>query len=319
MTLLTGPRYEGHAEAWSLVNRRALNPPLLVSPLLQQQFPTETAAAKTVAQQIVLGAQANDDARKRFAGRYLLNTLANLPTIATEGDASPLENLFAGVPGIVIGAGPSLHRRLAAIHHVKDRSLLIAAATAVRPLLAAGIRPHLVVSVDPSEVNARHLNNLPDTRGMWLVTEGSLDPRVFQPFQGRTFMFTVSGHDPWPWLAEQGVARGGLQAWGSVLTTAFDLARRLGCDPTVFAGADLAYTNGLHYCRHTVFDEDWRHLTTYAHRTADLAAHLATRPHLARPDVDGADVIATLLFPPLSWLACLAGDGREPSARHQHD
>lgn len=307
LRVLQGPLYEGHAEAWSLLDRRALNPPMLVSPVLQQQFPVETATAKKVAQQIVLGAQANDNARQRFAGRYLLNTLANLPTIAIEGDVSTLDHVCAGLPAIVIGAGPSLDRNLTALRGLEDRSVLIAVDTAVRPLLAAGIRPTFIVSVDPSDVNARHLRDLPDTKGMWLAAEASLNPRVFPQFTGRTFTLKVSGHQPWPWLEGHGITRGALQTWGSVLTTAFDLARRLGCDPIVFAGADLSYSDGRQYCHNTVYDEDWGHLKTDDDRQADLAAHLATRAHLSSPDLDGHDVITTPDFIQFrDWLVAQA-------------
>jgi len=72
----------------------------------------------------------------------------------------------------------------------------VAVDTAVRPLLAAGIRPHLVVAVDPQEVNARHLCVLPDTEGMWLVAESSIRPETFDQFCGRCFIFRVSDHQP---------------------------------------------------------------------------------------------------------------------------
>ena len=296
LTVLVGPVYEGRTQAWKLVGRRALNPPMIVSPRLQLQLPAETKAAKAIAQQVVLGAQSNEQARQRFSGRYLVNTLTNLATIAAEADASALDGRFQGVPALVVGAGPSLDNNLAALRKVSDRALLIAVDTAVRPLHAAGIRPHLVVSVDPAEANARHLQGLPDPQGLWLVAEGSLTPDVFPQFEGRTFIFKVSGHEPWPWLAEQGAGRGTLRAWGSVLTTAFDLALRAGCDPIVFAGADLAYTDGLQYCRNTVYEEAWRHFPTNAERAAVFATYVKERPHVAHRDVTGRDVVTVPHF-----------------------
>src|SRR5439155_23928291 len=140
----------------------------------------------------------------------------------------------------------------------------------VRPLLAAGIPPHVAVAVDPSDLNAQHLRDLPDTRGVWLVAEASVDPTVFPQFARRTFTFRVSNHHPWPWLDEHGLGRGQLQAWGSVLTTAFDLACKAGCNPIVFAGADLAYTGGLLYCRNTVYEPEWSHLATDAERAREF-------------------------------------------------
>ena len=290
LTVLVGPDYKGCADAWRLIARDALQPPMIVDPELLEKFPSQTEGAKAVARQIVRGARANEEARQRFAGRYLLNTLTNLPVIASEADASALRDAFTDVPAIVVGAGPSLDANLSALRDLQNRALLIAVDTALRPLLTAGIRPHLVVSVDPSETNARHLNDLPDVRGLWLVAEGSLTPSVFAQFAGRTFIYKVSNHDPWPWLAAQGADRATLQTWGSVLTTAFDLARSAGCNPIVFAGSDLAYTDGLQYCRNTVYEPDWSPFPTNADRAAEFAKYLATNPHLTQLDLDGREV-----------------------------
>jgi hypothetical protein len=183
----------------------------------------------------------------------------------------------------------------------------VAVDTAVRPLLAAGIRAHLVVSVDPSEANARHLNELPDARELWFVGEGSLTPSVFPQFKGRTFLYKVSHHEPWPWLAERGADRVKLQTWGSVLTTAFDVAVRSGCDPIVFAGADLAYTDGLQYCRNTVYEPDWSPFPTNAERAAEFAKYLHTRPHITHADVRGGETITTPHFIQFrDWLVAQA-------------
>ena len=290
LTLLVGPDYAGYADAWRLITRDALQPPMLVDPELMEKFPVQTEGAKAIAKQILRGARANENARRRFSGNYLLNTLANLPVIAAEGDAAVLSDLFTDIPAIVFGAGPSLDDNLPVLQDMQDRAVLIAVDTAVRPLLAAGIRPHLVVSVDPSDENARHLNDLPDVRGLWLVGEASLTPGVFPQFSGRTFIYKVSNHEPWPWLAEHGADRTKLQTWGSVLTTAFDVARKAGCNPIVFAGADLAYTDGLQYCRNTVYEPDWSAFPTNAERAIEFKRHLATRPHVSHPDIRGHEV-----------------------------
>ena len=308
LTVLTAPDYEGFQDAWRLIARDALQPPMLVDPELMLKHPAQTEGAKAVAKHIVRGARANEEARKRLAGQYLLNTLRNLPAIASEGNAAALARLFSGIPAIVVGAGPSLDANLAALRDLRDCALVIAVDTAVRPLLAAGIRPHLVVSVDPSEANGRHLNDLPDARDLWLVAEGSLTPSVFPQFKGRTFIYKVSNHEPWPWLAEHGADCVKLRTWGSVLTTAFDVAGRSGCNPIVFAGADLAYTDGLQYCRNTVYEPDWRAFPTNAERAAEFAKYLQIRPHVTHRDIRGGATITTPHFIQFrDWIVAHAG------------
>ena len=50
---------------------------------------------------------------------------------------------------MIVGAGPSLDDSLAALARSRDRAVVLAADTALRPLLAAGIRPDIVAAVDP--------------------------------------------------------------------------------------------------------------------------------------------------------------------------
>ena len=309
LALLVGPKFPDATEAWRLFGRDAATPPVLVSPLAEQAFPTETAEARATVARIVSGVKANAVARRKFAGRYLLNTLHNLPSVAEEGDASALFNLFPHTPAIIVAAGPSLDVNLPGIRAMQGRALIIAVDTAMRPLLAAGIQPHITVGVDPSDLNAKHLTGLPlsDTA---LVAEGSLDPSVIPEFRGRTFTFRVSDHHPWPWLRSQGLERGGLQAWGSVLTTAFDVAIKAGCNPLVFAGADLAYTRGLQYCRNTVYEPHWQHLVTDEERAAAFRNYyLPQKPHLLQPDLHNQPTITTRDFMQFrDWIVARASN-----------
>ena len=294
LTVLAGPDYPGASNAFRLVAPGVL-PTVITDPQLARAFKTEAAAARTLAARIIVGARANEEARRRFAGPYLLNTLENIPEICAEGDVSALTGLLPGRPGIVIAAGPSLDRALDDLRRLQDRAVLISVDTALRPLLCAGIRPHVVVAVDPQEANARHLAGIPDADGVFFVAEGSLDKTAFPPFVGRTFFFSVSPHHPWNWLAGLGVHRGSLKAWGSVLTTAFDLTCLLGCDPVVFVGADLAFSDGRSYCRNTIYDKPGTAAVSGAPETADLAERPGA-PALPEADVRGRRVQSAARF-----------------------
>jgi hypothetical protein len=256
LTLLVGPDYAGAGDSGRLLEEKAAAAATIVEhPVLAREFPAEFARARATVDHVVQGARLNAEARRQFAGRYLLNTLRNLPALFAEGDAESLRDTFAGVPALLVAAGPSLDGSLARLRELQDRALIIAVDTTLRPLRSAGIRPHIVVAVDPSDLNARHLLGLEETDGSWLVTEGSIDPQVPPQFAERIFSFKVSDHQPWPWLRGHGFDRGTLRAWGSVLTTAFDLAIHAGCEPIAFVGADLSYPEGVHYCRGTMNED----------------------------------------------------------------
>ncbi|MGE3839993.1 MAG: motility associated factor glycosyltransferase family protein [Vicinamibacterales bacterium] len=255
---LIGPDYAGASDAArQLPASRPSDYRVLVHPGLAEDANVDAVAAARTLKRILSGAKLNAEARRAFAPRYLQNTLANIDRIVDQGDVAALTGAADQTPAILVAAGPSLDAQLEALRELQDRAVIIAVDTAFRPLRAAGISPHFVVALDPSEANARHLLGTSPTQGTCLVAEGSVDPRVCRAFDD-VFFFQVSNHEPWPWLSRYGVACGRLSAWGSVLTTAVDLARRLGCDPLVFAGADLAFTDERPYCRGTVYEEGWR-------------------------------------------------------------
>lgn len=257
LTLLLGPDYAGVADAWRALDAGAPEPPVIVNPVLARERTHETARALEVARRIVFDARANAEARRRLGSTYLLNTLRNLGAIVGEADVRVLTGRFPNVPAILVGAGPSLDRNVESLRKVGDRALVIAADTALRPLGAHSLVPQIVVTADPTEENARHLilaePGSPQRRP-WLVAEGSVASSSFQISRGKAFTFRIADHEPWPWLRSLGVDCGELRIWGSVLTAAFDLAVKAGCNPIVFTGADLAYTDGRPYCRSTSFE-----------------------------------------------------------------
>ncbi|MCC6163984.1 MAG: DUF115 domain-containing protein [Acidobacteria bacterium] len=259
LVYLADPDYAGADQAWRIFPPGMTVPVVLLHP---DATPTEgLARAAQRLKQIVFGVTANADARRRFAPRYLVNAIRNLPAIVAGSDVRHLTDAYRGMPAIVAGAGPSLDAAIRTLRTMPNRGVLIASDTALRPLLAAGIAPTLAVALDPSTENARHLLTLPECRDTWLVSEAALDRDATSVFDGRTFWFRASNHHPGPWLRELGVDMEQLEVWGSVLTGAFQVACLAGCDPIVFVGADLSFTDDRPYARGTTHELAWAEAT----------------------------------------------------------
>jgi hypothetical protein len=283
---LWAPAFAGASEAWRIIEGE--DQPLILShPVLTRERPEAALEAVGVVRRAANDWKANKEARDRFAGRYLFNTLRNLPLFETAGDVSAMTGACRGVPAIIAAAGPSLNRNLdelSALGPLRERAVVLCVDTALRPCLAAGIEPHFAVAVDPAEANARHLIDPGACANTWLVAEPSVEPAAFEAFQDRTLLFRVAEHHPWPWLRSQGIERGKLRVWGSVLTAAVDFALKLGCDPIVLIGADLAYTDGQPYCRGTAYEADWDYAMARGHSLEEV-----WRPWLKEPGFEAAD------------------------------
>lgn len=258
LMVVTVPAGDAAPHIWKFFQQtRHAVPPMLVHPVIGRERSAAAVEAGTLVAKAVQGARANAAARRRFEAPYLLNTIANLHHVVRARRLDACAALARGRPVVLAGAGPSLNRNIDDLRPYRDRVVLVATDTALKPLEDAGLAPDFVVAVDPGEMNARHLACAQPGSRTTLVAEASVHPSAFVPFGDRVVTFRVADHAPWPWLRSRGIDPGCLRAWGSVLTTAFDFALLLGGDPIVFIGADLAYTGGQPYCRGTVFEDDW--------------------------------------------------------------
>ena len=313
LALLIGPEYRGASSGWSVIDGQDTDPIVLINPVIEREWNESVVAARAVAARIVFDAQANAEARRCFEGRYVMQTLRNLPTIAQSPDVGCLFGRFTGVPAVMVGAGPSLDRVLPSLAAARPAALIVAVDTALRPLLEHGIAPDLVMTVDPSELNARHLTDLPLTPETWLVAEPSVHPSALEHFAGRTFTFKVGSHHPWPWLMAAGVDCAVLKTWGSVITSGFDLLRQMGCDPLIFVGADCAYSGGQPYCRGTAFERDWAEQVSENYGLADVwNAVLSERAVAHETDVRGVETVtAPHLLAFRDWIVDQSRESRD--------
>ncbi len=309
LVYLRAPDYAGADQAWRIFPTKFETPILVVHPGLEPGPLVAKAAA--VLKQILFGAEANANARRRFAPRYLVNSLRNMPALIAGPSVRALTGAFAGAPAIVVGAGPSLDRCYDDLRAAAGRALIVATDTALRPLLVNGITPHLVVGLDPSAMNARHLLALPECRGTWLVAESALDRRATAAFDGRTFWCAAGDHHPWPWLSGFGAEASILEVWGSVLTGAFQVACLSGCDPVVTVGADLSFPGGRPYARGTTYEFDWAWAAAFGTDVDETWRAFTKRgdirPH---PDLMGADTPTTAVMLSFrDWMVAQAKKG----------
>jgi hypothetical protein len=290
LLVLAGPDFEGAQAAWRLFGDGSAEPLTLAHPVLARTRPDATRLAGRIIGSARQGARGNEDARKKFATPYLVNTLRNVPTVVHARSVDVLAGRYSGRPIVLAAAGPSLNRNIEELRPSRDAVVLIAVDTALKPLLAAGLAPDCVVALDPSDANARHLTGIEVPETTALVAEASIAPGSFAAFGDRVFIFRVAEHAPWPWLRKMGIDRGKLRAWGSVLTSAFDLALRMGGNPIVCIGTDLAYTGRQLYARGTTYEADWI-LTAGPERPVEWVwEHVIASRSIEAHDITGAPV-----------------------------
>ncbi|RCK79804.1 MAG: Motility accessory factor [Candidatus Ozemobacter sibiricus] len=182
------------------------------------------------------------------------NTFRNVVALAILPGVGRLFDKFRGVPGVVLAAGPSLEKNLHLLKEVQDRFLLIATDTVLRPMVARGMRPHIVCAGDPSYLNSLDFVGVEDLPDVWLALEPMTSPDIRERYRGPQMVMNF-GSGLGALLEPLREPIGRVVCWGSIATTAFDLARRLGCDPIIFVGLDLSFQDGRLYIRGSYSDD----------------------------------------------------------------
>lgn len=193
----------------------------------------------------------------RFGLEWQQNILTNLPAAISNPGVKDIINAFpTGVPIIIISAGPSLDKNIPLLNKAKGKALLLAVDTSLRPLLQQGVKPDLVVAVDPQQTNYRYFEGVDLSDGPPLVA-GLITYWEILNIPGPKFVFSTN-HPFNLWVSKYIGDKGFMEtSGGSVATVAFYLARTLKGNPIIFIGQDLAYTDGLVYTRDSALISSW--------------------------------------------------------------
>lgn len=172
-------------------------------------------------------------------GAQNLGALARSPTVDAIGDA------FAGKPMVIVAPGPSLAKNIDQLRAVAGNSIVCCFSHSLKPVLAAGITPDIIVSVDPQDVRYHFAGC--DTTRSYLINGATVHPSLFTTPSRGTFTLAANGPiDDWLFHAI-GERTPEVVGGGSVATSAFSLALRWKCDPIIFLGLDLSFPGGKYY------------------------------------------------------------------------
>lgn len=184
------------------------------------------------------------------------NLINNLRTYLTTGSINRLADIARGKPAVVVAAGPSLRKNIAQLRAVRENVYIIAVQTTLKVLLEHGIEPDFVTSLDYHEISRRFFEHLPPGCRCELVAEPKATPAIFELHPGP--VTTLGNEFADTLLHEIRTDKGRLRAGATVAHLAFYLAEHLGCDPILFVGQDLGFSDGLCYSPGTSYDDVWR-------------------------------------------------------------
>jgi hypothetical protein len=185
------------------------------------------------------------------------NLTRNLDHYAAGGTINDLKGAAAGKPAVLVAAGPSLARNvnLLAEPGVRDRVVIITAQTTLKLLLDYGVRPHFVTALDYHEISKRFYEDLPRLDDVTLIAEPKANRAILESYPGPVRVCRSSFLDTLLGSAARAVDP--LPAGSTVAHLSFYFAQYLGCDPIIFTGQDLGFSDGVYYCPGTAIHQVW--------------------------------------------------------------
>jgi hypothetical protein len=177
---------------------------------------------------------------------WLLQGIEALPEVAAHPSIAALDRAFVKRPCFIVSPGPSLERNVALLRGVKGRAVVMTCTHALSVLQAYGVSPDLVVVADAGADLLRHYGGV-DTSAVEAMVIGAACVREHWSKPARRRFAFASNGELDQWAFEPFGEDAGLRTGGSVACSELSLALRMGCDPIVFVGQDLAFTGGRAY------------------------------------------------------------------------
>ncbi len=206
------------------------------------------------------------------SGLTLRNILMNAGLYATRPGIESLKDSCKDRTAILISAGPSLERNLHLLDdpQLRERVVIIAVQTMLKPLLKRGIKPDFITALDHHEISKRFYEGLTeeDVQGVRLVMEPKANAAIAQAFPGEILCTQEQQLDN---VLGEDLARlmGKLPAGATVAHLNYYLARHLGCSKIILVGQDLGFTDGQYYASGASIHSVWSGELS-EHRTLEM-------------------------------------------------
>ncbi len=212
--------------------------------------------------------QITDDytVQAHFGKRWFNNTLYNLGmSEKTTQTLSPVSTAY------ITAAGPSLEDQLPVLREVQGKDTIIATDTSLPVLLANGIRPDLVISIDCQHISYNHfMQGYPEDVPLVLDLAS---PSFLTRIAEKIFFFT-SDHPFSKYVSQEFRQFPEIDtSGGNVTHAALSLAETLGARKIYLLGADFSYPFGKPYARNTYI---YPYFYTRTNRFKDIESQIVS-------------------------------------------
>ncbi len=229
---------------------------LVIMPSYQRAFPAECVEFSKAMLQSVKDRREEISVNAKFQKLWVKNCLHNLVDTLTTPDlfSDVDKSCFAGKPALLVAAGPSLAEEIENIRKIKEAGLayIFAAGSSISILLNHNILPDAVCTYDPGESNYLAVEPIVE-RGITtipMIYGTSVGHKTVEKYSGPKIHFFTSEDRIGYYLLNQSVNDENpdiVMDAPSIAVVTFQLLARLGCEPIILVGQNLALKGDRYY------------------------------------------------------------------------
>lgn len=210
-----------------------------------EMFPEQHSQFTEEIEQLVARVRTNANTYRLRARSWVEHLLANLEVLIEHTPFMALSGQFRDLPCFIVGAGPSLDKNATLLGQAVQKGLVMALNTSAGALARRGIEPQVLMCLEALDVSSA-LQELPFINRVVRAFSLTVHPHTMRTGAG-PLLPVYEGVPEIDRCLRALTGLAGLPVSASVSTMAFSLAKRLGCNPIVMVGHDLAYTGGRAY------------------------------------------------------------------------
>ena len=184
-----------------------------------------------------------------YGNSWLMQGLANLPSIARSMNMAALKTALNGMPMVIVSPGPSLDKNIHQLKEIKGHAVIIAAAQCAKALDSAGIVPDFIAVADPNNL-VYFLDGLDISEVEGLIIGVSCHPGFYsKPFKNIITFNANANIDAW--ISDIFGDTLPISAAGSISIDCLYFAKFIESSCIIMVGLDLAISDGKTYSKNS--------------------------------------------------------------------
>ncbi|NLI91352.1 MAG: DUF115 domain-containing protein [Peptococcaceae bacterium] len=189
-----------------------------------------------------------------FQKRWTINSMKNLAEVLSSPNILlEKKGFFKNKPALLVASGPSLEEEIENVRKIRTNgsAYIFAVGTAVNALVKRGIYPHAACTYDPSEENrivckevlARDIQSIP------LIFGSTVGYETLETYPGSKMHMLINQDTPASYFLKplKGRELEYVNDAASIAVIALQLLFKLGFNPIILVGQNLAYLHGKNY------------------------------------------------------------------------